>query len=231
MVKFISLISLYRGKIEEANDFTGISQNPEVEFFFELLRARQFDKLRYHIAKLINISVSYYNVIVKKYDFYGSESSIIKLLRNLCISNDIYSSTLQCYSCCDNFTISPQLGSLSNVTSTLQASINDRMIPKQCKKCHSDDCNLEQLSGNFHVIPSILITELGHLHEISCVLKDIDEIIYITDRGQTILCYKLVGFSISLGNHFCLIIRIIDKWYKYDDMLTPKLHNGEKIRV
>ena len=150
------------------------------------------------------------------------------LLRNLCISNDIYSSTLQCYSCCDNFTISPQLGSLSNVTSTLQASINDRMIPKQYKKCHSDDCNLEQHSGNFHVIPSILITELGHLHEISCMLKDIDEIIYITDRGQTILCYKLVGFSISLGNHFCLIIRIIDKWYKYDDMLTPKLTQWEK---
>ena len=102
------------------------------------------------------------------------------------------------------------------------------MIPKQSKKCHSDDCNLEQLSRNFHVIPSILITLLGHLHEISFTLKDIDEIIYTTDRDQTILCYKLAGFSISLGNHFCLIIHIKDMWYKYDDMLTPKLTQCEK---
>ena len=106
-----SLLSLYRSKIEEANDFTGISQNPEVKLLFELISAQQFDKLRDHIAKLIDIPVTYYNVIVKKYDFYGSESSIIKLLRDFCISNDTYSSSLQCYNCCDDFTITPQLGS------------------------------------------------------------------------------------------------------------------------
>ena len=160
----ISLLSLYQGKIEEANDFTEILQNSEVKLFFELIHGRQFYKVRDQIAKLINISVTYYNVILKKYDFHGSESSIIKLLRNLVISNDIYSSTLQYYNCCDKFTITSQLGSLSKVMTTLQASINDRMIPKHCKKCHSDNCTLEQLSENFHEIPSVLISELGHLH-------------------------------------------------------------------
>ena len=97
------------------------------------------------------------------------------------------------------------------------------MIPKQCNKCLSGDCNLEQLSGNFNNIPSILIIELGQLHENSCTLEYIDDTLCITDRRQTMLCYILVGFTISLGNHFFLIVPLEDMWYKYDDMLTTKL--------
>ena len=65
----ISLLSLYQGKIEEANDFTEILLNSEVKLFFELIRGRQFDKVRDQIAKLINFSVTYYNVILKSITF------------------------------------------------------------------------------------------------------------------------------------------------------------------
>ena len=220
----ISLISLYQSKIEEAFDFAEISQNPDVKHFFELIHALKFDELRDYIARLINIKVTY-DVIVKQYDFYGSESSFIKILRKFGISNDVYSSTLQCYSCCDQFTITPQLGSLSNVTSTLQTSIDKRILPLKCKKCQSNDCSLEQLSGYFLAIPSIFIIELGHLPNIPCTPQDIDETIYITDtrKAQNCLCYKLAGFTVSMGNHFYLIIRLNDVWYKYNDMLSPKL--------
>ena len=225
----ISLISLSQSKIEEALDFAEISQNPDVKHFFELIHALKFDELRDYIARLINIKVTY-DVIVKQYDFYGSESSFIKILRKFGISNDVYSSTLQCYSCCDQFTITPQLGSLSNVTSTLQTSIDKRILPLKCKKCQSNDCSLEQLSGYFLAIPSIFIIELGHLPNIPCTPQDIDEIIYITDtrKAQNCLCYKLAGFTVSMGNHFYLIIRLNDVWYKYNDMLSPKLTEWQK---
>ena len=64
-----SLLRLYRSKIEESNDFTGVSQNPEVKLLFELITAHQFYKLRDQIAKLIEIPMTHYNVILKKYDF------------------------------------------------------------------------------------------------------------------------------------------------------------------
>ena len=40
---------------------------------------------------------------------FGSESVIIGLLRQIGLSDDVYSSKLQCYNCCDIFTITPQL--------------------------------------------------------------------------------------------------------------------------
>ena len=55
-----------------------------------------------------------------------------------------------------------------------------RILPLTCKKCQSNDCSLEQLSGYFLVIPSIFVIELGHLPKIPCTPQDIDEIIYIT---------------------------------------------------
>ena len=64
-----SLLRLYRSKIEEANDFTGVSQNPKVKLLFELIIAHQFYKLRDQIAKLMQIPVTHYNVFLKKYDF------------------------------------------------------------------------------------------------------------------------------------------------------------------
>ena len=223
----ITLVSLHRGKIEEAINFAGISSNPEVKLVFELIHALKFDELRDYFARLINISETY-TVIVRHYDFYSSESSLIKVLRKFGISNDVYSSILQCYSCCDSFTITPQLGSLSNVTSSLQTSINNRIIPKICKNCHSDDCNIEQISGHFNITPSLLIIELGHLPEVPFTMQDIDETIYISNKAQTSLCYKLAGFTLSMGNHFYLITRLKDLWYKYNDMLTPKITEWQK---
>ena len=166
----------------------------------------------------MNLSVTYY-VVVPKIDFHGSESKIIELLRKLNISNHLYSVTLQCYSCCASFTNVTQIGSITEVTSTLQESINKKMMYKKCKKCDSAGSNLEILSGTFNAIPSILVVELSHIPETSCAIgsKDIDELIYIPENTKT-LTYKLVGYTLSLGNHFYMQINLNSVWYKYDDL-------------
>ena len=99
-------------------------------------------------------------MVVEKYDFLGSESVIIGLLRQIGLSDDVYSSKLQRYNCCDIFTITPQLVSLSQVSCSLQTSIDNKVIPVRCNKCQ--ECsNLELISGCFWVIPSLFTVELG----------------------------------------------------------------------
>ena len=219
----ISLISLSQEMIENARKLSGISFSPDAEQFISLIYRRQFDELRDFVARLLDLSVTYY-VVVPKVDFYGSESKIIELLRKFNISNHLYSVTLQCYNCCASFTNVTQIGSITEVASTLQESINNKMRYKKCKKCDSTGSNLEILSGTFNAIPSILAVELGHVPETSCTIrtKDIEEFIYISENTKT-LTYKLVGYTLSLGNHFYMQIQLNSVWYKYDDLYFPKL--------
>ena len=174
----ISLFSLFLDMIAKARKLAGISLNPDAQRFISLIDCRQFDELRDFIARLMNISVTYY-VVVPKIDFFGSESQVIEVLRKFDISSDLYSVTLQCYSCCAIFNIVTQRGSINEVDSTLQESISNKMRYKKCKKCDSTGSNLEILSGTFNAIPSILIVELGHIPETIIRSKDIDELIYI----------------------------------------------------
>ena len=94
-----------------------------------------------------------------------------------------------------------------------------------CQECS----NLELISGYFRVIPSLFIVELVHLTELNCNLmaKDIDESLSIRHNEGT-LNYKLVGLTLVMGSHFNLIIRLNEVWYKYDDMMTPKLREWQK---
>ena len=106
------------------------------------------------------------------------------------------------------------------------------MRRKKCNRCQSAGSNLEILLGAFNAIPSVLVVELGHLPETSCTLQtnDIDEFIYIPDSTRS-LAYKLAGFTLSLGNHFYMIVNLNDIWYKYDDMFLPKLKEHSEPQV
>ena len=223
----ITLVSLYKDQINKAIEFAEVPHNLEFQHFLALIHELKFDELRDYIAVLAGVSLTYY-VVVKKYDFFGSESVIIGLLRQFGLSNDVYSSTLQCYSCCDTINITPQLGSLSQVSCSLQTSINKKIIPPSCKKCQ-EYSNIVFISGCFKVIPSLFIVELGHFTELNCSLmaKDIDESLSIRHDERT-LNYTLVGFTLVMGNHFNLIIRLNELWYRYDDMLKPKLREWQK---
>ena len=217
----ISLLSLYIKEIQMALKFTEISLNPDVEQIFRLVQELKFDELRDFIAKLTEIFITY-DVIVQKYDFFGSESRIIKVLRKLDVCNDVYYCTLQCYNCCSSFSTKVQLGSIRFVTSSLQACIDNKFVPNKCKKCRSSNPNLELFMWHFQALPPLLVVELGHLSELNCKLETngIDEMIYITNHSRS-LCYKLAGYTLYIGNHFFLIISINDVWYKYDDIKSP----------
>ena len=104
---------------------------------------------------------------MQTYDFFGTASKFIQLLREFNICNDVYYSTLQCFGRCSDFTITVQLGSITYVASTLQTCVNDKLIPKQCKKCLATDTNIELLRGHFQATPPLLVVELGHLSELN----------------------------------------------------------------
>ena len=161
---------------------------------------------------------------MQTYDFFGTESKFIQLLREFNICNDVYYSTLQCFGCCSDFTITVQLGSITYVASTLQTCVNDKLLPKKCKKCLATDTNIELLRGHFQATPPLLVVELGHLPELKCQLvpNDLDESIYITNHSKT-LCYKLAGYTLLNASHFFLLINIDNVWYKYNDIMAPKL--------
>ena len=56
-----------------------------------------------------------------------------------------------------------------------------------------------------------------------------DGLPFSTRKAKNCLCYyKLAWFTVSMGNHFYLITRLNDVWYKYNDMLKPKLTEWEK---
>ena len=190
----ISLLSLYIKEIQMALKFTEISLNPDVEQIFSLVQELRFDELRDFIAKLTEISITY-DVIVQKYDFFGSESRIIKVLRKLDACNDVYYCTLQCYNHCSSFSTKVQLGSIRFVTSSLQACIVNKFLPNKCRKCRSNNPNLELLMGHFQALPPLLVVELGHLSELNCKLETNDEMIYITNHSRS-LCYKLAGYTL-----------------------------------
>ena len=65
------------------------------------------------------------------------------------------------------------------------------------QKMSADNSQLEIISSHFQSIPVILILELGHIPELNCTIKDIDDFIYITENERT-LCYKLAGYTLSL---------------------------------
>ena len=132
MDNIIALLSLSHIPIQKVYDVTESSQIPDAELFFQLIRNLQFDEPRDLIAKLINIPISY-ELIVQKYDFIGVESKIIHLLCRFNICNDKYYSTLQRFHCCSDFTTKVHLGNLTNVTSTLQNSIDGNLIPQNVK--------------------------------------------------------------------------------------------------
>ena len=70
----------------------------------------------------------------------------------------------------------------------------------------------------------MFIVELGYLPDSRCTLqtKDIDELVFISENTKT-LAYRLAGFTLSLGNHFYMIVNLKGVWFKYDDLLSPSL--------
>ena len=89
----------------------------------------------------------------------------------------------------------PMLVSLSQVSCSLQTSIDNKGIPARCKNVRN-----VRISNSYQVVtgysPSLFIVELGHLTELNCNLmaKDIDESLNIRHNEGT-LNYKLVGFT------------------------------------
>ena len=51
--------------IEKARKLSGISLNSDAEQFLSIIYRSQFDKLRYFVARLMDISVTYYVVVPK----------------------------------------------------------------------------------------------------------------------------------------------------------------------
>ena len=61
----VSLISLSQEMIQNARKLSGISLSPDAEQFLSLIYRRQFDELSDFVARLLDLSVTYYVVVPK----------------------------------------------------------------------------------------------------------------------------------------------------------------------
>ena len=140
--------------------------------------------------------------------------------------------TIKCFSCNQIFTTSIQLGSIGSIISNIQLTIQGRMQPIKCKACNSTNSNLDMLEGYFQTVPPILTFEIGHLPEPSrqLIANKIDETIFIPHRKKN-LCYKLAGYIISIKEHFYLLVKLNETWYKYDGIRSPKIITWDSLNI
>lgn len=224
----LALLSLHQQNLKTAIDIRGYT-NDRLRNFASLVNSQEFDQLRYNIATELNIRK---NNFLKYFNFFGSEATLINLLRKIDLANDIYNETVQCFSCNKEFITSIQIGSIGSIINNMQMTIEDRMQPIKCKACNSTDSNLERLKGYFHSIPLLLVFEIGHLPKLNCNLtaSRIDESIFIRQHEKN-LCYNLAGYTVSVKDHFYLLVKLDGIWYKYDGIRSPKIITWDSLNV
>ena len=185
---------------------------------FKLAACSKFDELRDHLAKQLGLEVQYDSTgLMRSYDFFGSEGTVIQLLRTEELCNDKYTTIFKCHHCSNTFNTTSMIGTIGSVITNLESSINSKLIPNKCKSCGSSTAICERLSGHFHTIPILLTVEIGHilLPSKQVLISDIDQQFTISHHQQT-LQYKLAGFSILVNNHFYSILCDNGHFYKYD---------------
>lgn len=74
----------------------------------------------------------------------------------------------------------------------------------------------------------MLVIEVGHLDDLIKV-EDISDSISIANKDE-MLYYSLIGFTIHVGTHFSMRVKLDDGWYTYDGMEISKLNKvNDKI--
>ena len=208
-------MSLHRDNIKTAINL-GEHTNERLSNMISLVIRQEFAQLHDQIAKETNIKC-----MLNYFDFFGSEATLINLLRKIDLTNDVYMRTIKCFSCNHIITTSIQLGSIGSIISNIQLTIQGRMQPIKCKACNSTNSNLDMLKGYFET--PILTFEIGHLPEPSrqLIANKIDETIFIPHRKKN-LCYKLAGYTISIKDHFYLLVELNETWYNMMASAHPK---------
>ena len=133
---------------------------------FKLAASNKFDELRDYLAKQLGLEINYDATgLIRSYNFFGSEGTIIQLLRSEELCNDKYTTIFKCHHCTKTF--NTMIGTIGSVITNLESSINNKLIPTKCKSCGSSEAICERLSGHFQTIPILLTVEIGHMQQYS----------------------------------------------------------------
>ena len=119
----LALLSLHRHNIKTAINLAGHT-NKRLSNFISLVNRQEFAQLHDQIAKETNIKSN-----LNYFDFFGSEATLINLLRKIDHTNDVYMENIKCSSCNQIFTTSIQHGSIGSIISNIQLTIQSRMQP------------------------------------------------------------------------------------------------------
>ena len=194
------------------------SPNLLLEKAFSLIRDRQFDSLRVWVAQMLGIQLSN-----SSYNLLGYEGQIVQLLcKKFALCSDSYKIVFQCWGCCYESEKIINLTSLTTFNSNCQSSINNKIDSSlNCLKCRDPCANIEPKLFKFTELLPLLIMEVGHLNEVVRV-QDISDSVSIVHKDKR-LYYSLIGFTIHVGIHFCMRVKMEGGWYSYDGMERPKL--------
>ena len=144
-----------------------------------------------------------------KYDFLGSEGSLIKYSIPLTCTTINTTLHFTAIFVKKNFNWKCMIGSIGCIITNLEYSICAKLLPSRCQATITD--NFERLSSEFISIPPLLTIEIGHLSEPSklLLLSEIDTEFTIS-HGEKVLRYELSGLSIHLTNQFYSFVRLKD---------------------
>ena len=226
----ITILSSKKANILDALNQIGISlTDTKYYHLFKLAASNKFDELRDYLAKQFGLQINYDATgLIRSYDFFGSEGTIIQLLRSEELCNDKYTTIFKCHHCTKTFNTTCRIGTIGSVITNLESSINNKLIPTKCKSCGSSEAICERLSGHFQTIPILLTVEIGHILPRSkqVLISDIDKQFTISHHQQT-LQYKLAGFSILINDPFYSILCDNGQFYKYDGIRDPTVEPWE----
>ena len=151
----IAILSSKKANILDALNLIGISlTEPNITNWFKQAASNKFDELRDYLAKQLGLQINYdATVLIRSYDFFGSEGTIIQLLRSEELCNDKYTAIFKWHHYIKTFNTTCMIGTIGSVITNLESSINSKIIPTKCKSCGSSEAICERLSGHFQIIP------------------------------------------------------------------------------
>ena len=153
----LALLGLHRGNIKTAINLGGHT-NERLSNFISLVNRQEFAQLHDQIAKETNIKCK-----LNYFDLFGSEATLINLLRKIDLTNDVYMETIKCFSCNQIFTTSIQLGSIGSIISNIKLTIQGRMQPIKCKACNSTNSKLEGYFQTVHLFSHLKLVTFQSL--------------------------------------------------------------------
>ena len=211
---FLTLISLHLYQLQRLLISLETTIKDDLRKILAYIHTMKFDSLRFWLAKKIIVTIENNEI-----DFFGSEYNIVQMLVNVGLSMQKYECTFKCPNCLELFIIKERISYFTTFLTNFQTTIESKLIPERCNRCHWKDMHFEQVASKFPQLSPLLFIETGNLQVNEYI---IDPYIKLKHE-QKMLTFRHIGHTLIYGNHFTLKTFLDEQFVSYDGIRNPKI--------